>query len=299
VCTPAVCGDGRRGGDEECDDGNADDDICDANCEWVLMEVLLAVDATSDSVAMLDPNTGDYLGDFLPPAAGQAWTFSTPIEALQGPDMDIYVSDQLTDNVQRFGIDGTYKGVFASAGLDNVRGIAFLGNDLLVSNSNPRFVRRFDSTGAPLPDYITDDSDPFDVLVLDDGSVLVSVINQTQGVRLFAPGVTTTYTQLVNVSFPQQIARAPNGNFVVAAFSNNNYTEFTPTGTVVRTFSASSPRGIYVLPNGNWLVAAGASAIGLAVVDPATGAVLNQVRTGTSWRYINKAFVSPSLLAGN
>ncbi len=257
--------------------------------------VLLIPESSNDSVGSYDPQTGAYLGDWLGPnQAGDAWSFSTPIEAIEGPNGNIYVSDQVEDAVLEFMPDGTYVGLFADTndGLNNVRGIAFLGTDLLVSNSQEDAINRFDAAGNKLADFVSDANlDPFDVLLTTTGDILVTNIGTPDEVREYPLANPASFNQLTTISFPQQISETSTGNYLVAGFSSGQVIEITPQGTVVRSVTVSNPRGVRELGNGNWLITASSSTIGVSVFDPTNDTVVMQIQSGSGYRYISPANV--------
>ncbi len=111
--------------------------------------VLLIPDSTTDVVAAFDPFDGHYHGDLI----NGLGILSTPINAIQGPDGNIYVSDQVLDAVLIFDRRGTMIGTYAAAGtvIHQVRtgsgwrcieeaglnGWTSLGNDLPGSLGSP------------------------------------------------------------------------------------------------------------------------------------------------------------------
>ncbi len=251
--------------------------------------VLLIPDSSEDAIGIYDAEDGHFLGNFLEPnTETDAWVFSTPINAVQGPNGNIFVADQVEDAVLEFDTAGTYVGIFADGtdGLDNIRGIDFLGSDLLVTNSDGEAINRFDATGTALPDLVADvDFDPYDVLVSPTGDVLVSQIAPIDEVQMYPMGNPSGMSQLYATSFPQQISATPDGTFLVASFSDDTVTELTSAGQVVRTVTVESARGAYVLGNGNWLVTGGAET-GILEVDPATGTTVTVIAEGAGFRFI-------------
>ncbi|MEM9877627.1 MAG: hypothetical protein AAF928_22200 [Myxococcota bacterium] len=254
--------------------------------------VLLIPDSSDDAIGQYDPQTGAYLGDWLGPnQATDPWSFSTPICAAQGPNGNVYVSDQLADAVFEFQADGTYVGVFADTndGLNNVRGIDFLGTDMLVSNNGENAINRFDAAGTKLSDFVVG-LDPFDVIVASGGDVVASDIGTPDQVILYPQGNPAAPMQLLATNFPQQVKEAGNGNYLVASFSAGVVSEVTPQGTVVTSVTVSSARGVHPLGNGNWLVTSSSSSIGVSVVDP-VNQTTTSVRTGSGYRFIEPATV--------
>jgi hypothetical protein len=242
------------------------------------VDVLLIPDSGSDFVGMYDPFDGTFLGDLITENPG----FATPINAIAGPDGNIYVSDQVADAVFVFNRDGNYLYTYADAtdGLNNIRGIEFRGNELFVTSGDD-YVARFDGPHSRLPDFIADGTDPFDVLFLADGSLLLADIQgSTDNVRYYDAEGVFQY-ELFSVNFPEQLQTDPlvPGEFLNAAFSENVVTDFDLDGTVHQTWFFNSGRGVYRLGNGNLLLTAGD---GVWEMDPATGELIDQKATGSA-----------------
>lgn len=239
---------------------------------------LLIPDSTADMVGMYDPFDGTYLGDLIDGTG----LFSTPINAILGPDGNIYVSDQVADSVFVFDIAGNYLSTYADStdGLNNIRGIDFRDDHLFVTSGDD-YVAEFDGPHSRLPDFINDGSDSFDILFLPDGtSLLADIQGTTDNIRLYnADG--TLNKEIFKVSFPEQVqvdADLP-GAFLNAAFSADQITDFDLDSTIVNTWFFNSGRGIYRLGNGNLLATAGD---GVWEMDPLTGALIQQENTGSA-----------------
>jgi len=243
--------------------------------------ILLITDSTSDTVCMFDPYDGTYLGDFctIPPIHG---TYLTPVNAIPGPDGNIYVSDQVQDAVFVFNSTGTFLYEYANDtdGLNNVRGIAFRGTHLFVTSGDD-YVAEFDGPHSRLPDFINDGSEPFDIFFLDDGRALLSdIYGSTDNVRLYYANGTLD-TVLFQINFPQQIMNDTilPGSYLNAGFSGGQITDFDLDGTIVQTTPFSSGRGVYRLGNENLLLTDGD---GVWEIEPGTGSVVGQKKGGSS-----------------
>jgi hypothetical protein len=253
-------------------------------------QFLLIPDSTADVVGMYDPFDGSYLGDLITGFD----QFSTPINAVAGPDGLIYVSDQVADSVFRFDMDGNFVDVFADAGdgLNNVRGIDFRGDELFVTSGDD-YVARFAADGTRLTDFINDGTDPFDIYFLDDGRALLADIQgTTDNVRLYNSDGSLS-GELFSINFPEQINGLSNGNYVNASFSGDTVTEFDLDGTVVNQWVFDGGRGVHELGNGNLLVTSGA---GVFSLDRDSGA-LTTIRDDGSFRFIEFVIPSPGALA--
>ncbi|MEZ4440597.1 MAG: hypothetical protein R3B72_15975 [Polyangiaceae bacterium] len=252
------------------------------------VDVLLIPDPSTDSVGMYSPVDGTYLGDFIPPITGtEPYTFQTPHEAIQGPDGRIYVSDQLTDSIVRFEPDGSFESIFADAtdGLDNVRGMDFR-NDILFASHSPiagtKAIVTFNLSGTRLADFIPD-IDAFDIFFTPANTALVANIEDPDDIRLYDVDG-TNYQSLLSIDFPQQIQPLPDGDFVVAAWTD--VVQFTIAGTVVRSITGlSSCSGVYPLEDGQWLIS---SDDGVQSINPFSMQVVDTKRVGSSYLKIEK-----------
>ncbi len=242
------------------------------------VDVLMIPDSGADVVGMYDPFDGTYLGDLITENPG----FATPVNAIVGPDGNIYVSEQLNDKVFVFDTDGNYLFTYAdeSDGLNNIRGIAFRGEELFITSGDD-YVARFNGPHSRLPDFINDGSDPYDIYFLEDGTALLADIQGTaDNVRYYDAEGTFQY-ELFPVNFPEQVQGDPElpGAYLNASFSADIITDFELDGTIVNTWSFNGGRGIYRLGNGNLLATAGD---GVWEIDPATGGLLEQENTGSA-----------------
>jgi len=181
---------------------------------------LLIPDSTADTVGKYDAYDGTYLGDII----NGVGLFSTPVNAIVGPDGNIYVSDQIADSVFVYSPTGTYLSTYADAsdGLNNIRGIDFRGTHLFVTSGDD-YVAEFSGPHTRLPNFIQDGTDPFDILFLADGrSLLADIQGTTDNIRLYdSNGVLLQV--LFQINFPEQVqtdSLAP-GAYLTAGFSAN------------------------------------------------------------------------------
>lgn len=242
-------------------------------------EVLLIPESTNDTVGMYDPFDGSYLGDLI---TGHP-DFGTPLNAIQGPDGRIYVSDQVADAVLVFDTEGTFIETYADStdGLNNIRGIDFYQGNLYVTSGDD-FIAIFSAAHTREADFFSSGYDPFDIFLLDDGKALVAdIMGTTDNVSLFNADGTVDHL-IFSVNFPEQIQRLPGGNYICAGFSENMIITFDVSGSIAQV-PYISPRGVLELGNGNWLVS---GSDGIYEVDPITGNEVTTIRTGVSGRYI-------------
>ncbi len=257
--------------------------------------VLLCPDSTTDTVGMFDPIDGSYIGVFctVPLMFGSS---ATPINAVGGPDGNVYVSDQVQDAIFKFDASGTFLSVFADAsdGLDNVRGIAWRGNELFVTQDPTGTandaIARFAMNGARLANFINAENG-FDIHFLPDGRALLA--DDPQNVVELYDANGNFLSSVFTVSFPEQInddSLLP-GAYLNASFTSNRITDFDVSGAIAGTFSYSGGRGIYRLGNGNFLASNGS---GVSELNGATGAPIALEFAGQS-RFI-EYFPEPASL---
>ena len=246
---------------------------------------LLIPDSNADSIGLYDPN-GDLLdADFITDANDPAtYDFITPVEAIQ-VGSEIFVSDQIADAIFIFDLAGNYRDRI-TGGLDNIRGLAAIGNTVYVANAG-------DGNGAPGPAVVTIDArarsitgsftrpdySPYDVEVYQ-GDLLVTDIEGDggEGVDRFARDG-TFLNRLVNADtndpaagpdFPEQVsAKVGDDGFLVAGFSlPSGVYDFDDDGGLLDVLAAGSgPRGVYDLGSGDYLYTTGA---GTFLLDPST-----------------------------
>jgi outer membrane protein assembly factor BamB len=240
-------------------------------------EFLMIPESSNDTVGMFDPYDGTYLGDLIS-GFGE---FSTPINAVLGPDGNIYVSDQVADSVFVFDKDGNYLFTYAdsSDGLNNIRGIDFRDGHLFVTSGDD-YVAEFQGPHDRLPDFIADGSDPFDILFLADGrSLLCDIQGSDDNVRLYdVNGV--LISELFKTAFPEQVQfdSVLPGAYLVNSFSDDVVLDFEEDGSIVETTPAGD-RGVYRLGNGNLLITNGS---GTFEIEPVTGNIIEQEHTGSA-----------------
>lgn len=243
-------------------------------------DYLMIPESSNDTVGLYDAECGAYVGDIIVNDP-MLFSLSTPINAVLGPDGNIYLSDQISDAVFQFDRDGNFLGIFAEMGLDNIRGIDFVpsSGNLLVSDNN--YVAQFAPDGTPLPNFI-DPVDAFDVVTLPDDRVLVNDISIDE-VRLYETDGITFAVVVPNLSFPEQTTQLENGNYAVIDFTDDTITEFDLAGTIIQTYAVQDQgRGVHSLTNGNIIYTNNA---GVWVLDPVSG-VSTQIRDGISARFI-------------
>jgi hypothetical protein len=259
----------------------------------VCAQFLMMPDSTNNRLVLFDPNNGALVNsNFFGLAAG------TPVHALQVGN-EIWVSEQIGDRISRWDFNGSQLAPI-SGGMDNIRGMTLLGNNVLLTNSGTgngapgRAVIRFDTAGNNLGFFPTPASSGFDILP-HLGDLLVSSDTANDDVHRYSTAGASlgTFHNSTALNFGEQMDHAPNGDVLVAGFSTNNIARLDPnTGALIGSTPASGARGLWVLGNGNFLWTNGSG----AHVFDVTTQTSTQVYTGGG-RFID-ALVIPEPASG-
>ncbi len=254
-------------------------------------ERLMVVDSNSDKVMTFNSFDGSLIDpafiDLVPAGA------STPINAVRAGN-EIWVTDQLTDRIMRFTLDGTTHLGNITGAIDNIRGLEVVGDTAYVSNAGT-------ANGAPGEAVVTvdiptatitgfwrvgDDSsgDPFDVLDLGDGTLLVNDID-SQDLEVHKLDGTWSYTfhnsdGSSGIDFPEQMHRTRAGTVLAAGFSSPaGVYEYNALGGQINYWAVTTGgRGVRELGNGTIMYTDGG---GVFVFDPVSGSdVLIQAAGG-------------------
>jgi DNA-binding beta-propeller fold protein YncE len=218
--------------------------------------VIIMPDSTNNRIVTFDPFDGSVINTNL--FGLQA---GTPIHAMQVGN-EIWVSEQVGDRVSRWSLTGSHLGNI-SGGLDNIRGMAQVGNTIYVTNSGTlnnapgAAIVMFDTSGNNLGFFSTTSTapSPFGILA-HQGGLLVSSSSANDDVHRFSLGGSSlgTFHNSTSLNFAQQMTYDAQGNILVAGFSSNNVVALDPnTGALLGSFAASGARGVYQLGNGNIL----------------------------------------------
>jgi hypothetical protein len=251
-------------------------------------QVLLIPDSNADVVGMYSPYDGTYYGDFIVNDTTGLYSLSTPINAIQPNGYDlVFLSDQIADAVYAFDGNGDFLYTLADdTWLNNVRGIDFR-NDTVFVTSGDDYVAMFSAPMTYAGNFISDGTDPFDILFVDEvesgSALLCDIQGTTDNIRhYYADG--TLMGELFSVNFPEQVQVdiANPGEYLAAGFSADSIYHFTIDGTILDKWYHNGPRGVFRLGNGNILFTDGS---GVHEMDPATGSIIETEYSG-SCRFI-------------
>ncbi len=224
-------------------------------------QFILGVDSSANAAHLFNPFDGSLVqSNFLDwNALGTGG--STAKHALQVADQ-IWVSDQIRDVIYRFNLAGNHLGTIGNTGLDNIKGMEVVGDQVWVTNAGT-------NNGAPGNSIVFVDIATQNIVgsVATTGS-LFDLVNY-QGLIL-GSNITGEDLEFYNldgtfhstfhdsdgvtgIDFPQQIFVRQNGNLFVSGFSAPaGVYEFDSNGNDLGIVAASGlgPRGVIELGNG-------------------------------------------------
>jgi len=188
---------------------------------------------------------------------------------------EIWISEQTGDRITRRDLAGNILGVigptFAGGGFDNIRGMAYIGGLVYVTNAGTangapgaNAIVVLDSAGTWQFNIITTgtSNSPFGVMPFQ-GDMLVSGSSTLNDVHRYtlAGASVGLFHNSTSISFAHQLAPASDGNVWVGCFTTGGITKLNAsTGAVMSSFPASGCRGVFELLNGNilWTSSTGA-----------------------------------------
>lgn len=245
-------------------------------------KLLMMPDSQSDRVILFNAFDGKLVDDNFIDGAG---LFQTPINAIQ-VNNEVWVSDQLADSIFRFNLKGQLLSTL-SGGLDNIRGMAFIGDRIYVTNAGTdnsapgEGIVIFDPNGNNLGFFAV--GSPYDVLS-DNGELLISNTADENLERYSLDGnfLGTFHDSdgVTGIDFPQQLTTRSNGNILAAGFSAPaGIYEYDLSGTQIGRYTSTEGvanlgiRGLYELGNGNilWTGGDGVVSTNLTVGSPDFG----------------------------
>lgn len=264
---------------------------------------ILIVNSASDTVIRAD-NSGNILDANFIVLANSGVAPATP-KAIAVVDNELWITDQLSDVIYRYtrSTTPTFIGVIggANGGLDNMRGLAYIGGTVYVANSGTAngapgaALVRISPAGTILGSFIV--GDPFDVVEFNGNLLVANIADDSLDLYSPAGGFLSRLHDSDGVSgidFPQQIFKRSNGNLLVGGFTApSGIFEYNNTGAQLNYYSLSGTRGVLELADGTILWTQGS---GLFRFNPATGSNVNAGST-TSCQYLIYADLQPSCLA--
>ncbi|NLN96649.1 MAG: hypothetical protein GX128_10850 [Bacteroidales bacterium] len=285
------------------------------------------IPATNNAVVSLDDLQGDYLAVVSMPTNNkrvvlldiydgslvidnfinlEATGAGTPKDVLQVGD-EIWVCDQVGDRIDRFDISGNHLGVIgAGGGLDNVRGMGIVGDEVWLSNAGTangapgNATIRISFDGEILDHFLVDGS-PWDYIVYNGEALLSFSAGSGYLSRIerydFNGNALGSWNTPGELNFIQQISIMDNDHILAAGFSTPaGVYEYDTQGTMLGLIpgTSSGPRGCYQLGNGNILWT---NSAGINIVDINTG--INTVAIAGNAQLCDKITFGFEILPGD
>jgi hypothetical protein len=263
------------------------------------LEFLVVPDSSNDILVTFNPFDGSLIdSNFATIGAG------TPKHPLQVGD-EIWVSNQLTDQIDRFDFSGTLISSI-TGGLDNIKGMAVVGSEVWVTNAGSNngapgnAIVKIDIATGSINGFTPTDGSLFDVVSYQ-GQVLGGNIGNENLEFYDAAGNFAgnfhVSDGVTGIDFPQQLFVRENGGILAAGFSSpSGVYAYDSAGNEIGIVAGldSGARGVYELGNGNIMWTNGA---GVWVTDINTGQA-TLVYDGGSSQYIDLVVIPAPGAAG-
>jgi WD40 repeat protein len=234
-------------------------------------DVLLITDRDLNMVGAYEPFDGIFIGWFITDSG----RLSTPINAMEGPDHNIYVSDQISDGVFVYDRGGNYLYTYvdASDSIDNARGIDFRDNHLFVA-TGARSVLEFAGPHNLVGRFLqAADNNIYAIYFLPDGTSLVSSWTNNQ-IKLYNTDGSFNRA-VITTTWPEQTRLDVDSlTYLTSGWSSGIVTDFDFEGNIQETTPIQYPGGNYRLGNGNLLIS---GTNGIFEITPGSGAIVNSI----------------------
>ncbi|WP_323135716.1 S8 family serine peptidase [Micromonospora peucetia] len=227
-------------------------------------------------VMAFDPQTGKLIDPRFVPhfPYNPSNSLYTPFQIIAKPDgSGFLMSDQVNSMITEYGLDGTFRRVFAPADgvrnpaiMTNTRGMALSPRGTVLvtvaSQDNANSVVEFDADGRYLGTFVAPGADglkgPWGILFRGD-DMLVSA-SDSDAIHSFSKdGSRANARFFEGLSWPGQLAELPNGNVLAASWGSGSTAgvwEMDRTGKLVGVYTppgGSGYQGVHPLGNGNIL----------------------------------------------
>ena len=249
----------------------------------------------TDSVRRYD-DSGNYLGDFVPPASGG---LDLPDGMDFGADGHLYVSSSNTNAILRYnGTTGASMGAFVSKGLDGPGNLRF-GPDgfLYVCNKNTGQVLRFDPVNGDLVDVFASGGGLVQpVGLLWDGGLLYVADFSGGAVRRYNATTGVYFDDFASVVTPLILHHDLDGNIMVSSHNLDNILRFDTDGNALGAFLSGGPLDCpvgYVFDDLGQLIVASWQNHRLLRYDAQSGSYLGEFAVGNGLFLPNDALRFP------
>jgi len=223
-------------------------------------QVVIATDDGTDTLVAFSPIDGSLVSAALFPIPNTVQVSALMVNG------QIWISEQSGDRVVRYDVCGNVIGTMgptlAGGGLDNIRGMAFFGGIVYVTNDGSGNGATADSlvTFDPAGNYLgtialSASPSPFSLLPWQGDMLVVSSSGPDKVHRYTLAGASVgTFNNSASLGFSHASALASDGNVWLSTFTTDTIVKLdATTGAIIQTLPADNARGIFELANGNLL----------------------------------------------
>lgn len=261
-----------------------------------LAQRLLIPDSANRGIMEFDPFSGELVRPLaIDLGAVTGGLANVPIEVMQAPNGELWISDSSAGTIFRLSGDGSTMLGTAAGPLDQCRGLARLATGALVANSGSSggapgdALVRVDPSGAVIGNSAI--GDPFDVEPFTFNGVAGYLVSDILGedivfadaADLSAQSVFHSSNGVSGIDTPSQIHVAETRVFVAGSSTPVGIYEYDGSGFEVAFYSTSSvggARGVFLLGNGNLLFTTGS---GVHIYDTAADVITTEFDDASGW----------------
>lgn len=233
-------------------------------------QYVIGVDSTANAAHLFDPFDGSIVQANYLQWGDLGTGGSTAKEALQVGNQ-IWVSDQLRDVIYRFNLDGSHIATIPNTGLDNIKGMEVVGDQVWVTNagsnngSSGNSIVFIDIASATVAGSVATTGSLFDLISYNGQLLGSNITGEDLEIYDLAGNFVSVFHNsdgLSGIDFPQQMFAKANGNVLAAGFSApSGVYEYDSMGNSLGIFAGDGfgPRGVLELGNGEimWTNGAG------------------------------------------
>lgn len=233
-------------------------------------QYVIGVDSTANAAHLFDPFDGSIVQANYLQWGDLGTGGSTAKEALQVGNQ-IWVSDQIRDVIYRFNLDGSHIATIPNTGLDNIKGMEVVGDQVWVTNagsnngSSGNSIVFIDIASATVAGSVATTGSLFDLISYNGQLLGSNITGEDLEIYDLAGNFVSVFHNsdgLSGIDFPQQMFAKANGNVLAAGFSApSGVYEYDSMGNSLGIFAGDGfgPRGVLELGNGEimWTNGAG------------------------------------------
>ncbi len=244
----------------------------DEDGTWVQNKLYVPGYLGTGQVFVFDPASGDQANQF-----GSGGSFNSPLQAVVGPNGNLFVTALGTGSIREFAPDGTDLLEFAT-GLNTPTGLAFDSNgNLWVGENTPKKLTQLDASGNEIQS-LSVGFRPTGMEFHSNGKMYVVGYDTGELYEFDGTTATSIASGMIN---PEDIAIGNDGNVYVADRGNNLVKVFNTAGSLVDSFAANDIYGLEFGPDGLLYITSYTG----AGISNANDRVMRYEDVGATWAY--------------